>query len=74
MAYKITIPYKEYSTWQCFVDWASDFPRLGCFQDHFNNTYLGITCEVIYNPSVVRRDIDFTFESEQHYHWFLLQQ
>ena len=75
--YSIDIPGTEYRQWRVWFDWReSDKPIVGLGTDRF-----GTFCMERY-PEVLGMDGDrmlfplyrrFVFESESHYHWFLLR-
>jgi hypothetical protein len=73
MTFKIQIPQKEYSTWSSYFEW---YNGVGCeFTDWCGSRFP----EIIYISDLeVSKPIGlyriFKFKSEEHYHWFLLQQ
>lgn len=67
MSYTIKVHQSVYWEWKSFVEW--DAARC-VYNLHLKQCYAGfISCLFCDGDSRT-----FEFESEQHYHWFLLQQ
>ena len=67
MTFKIDVPFKTYAIWNC---WGANPPNGVLISD--------ATCVITPVNSPTHGEVNwfrtFTFESEEHYHWFLLQQ
>jgi hypothetical protein len=75
MTFRIEIKQSEFCKWPIY---HSDWQALGInmLNNGFNVMLKQVYPEIIdieYVPDVMAFDRYFTFESEEHYHWFLLK-
>lgn len=69
MTYEIAITRERYREWKSFSEWDN---AAMSYNEYLRKQYPDsvISCSIF----SVDHDRTFTFKSEQHYHWFLLQQ
>jgi hypothetical protein len=67
--FSVVIPTNVYEHWDSYIEWR-DNSTVATFFDWIVTR----DCDVLSVKFVEPWNIEFTFESEEHYHWFLLRQ
>ena len=67
--FSVVIPTDVYEHWECYIEWR-DYSTVATFFDWIVTR----DCGVLSVKFVKLWDVEFTFESEEHYNWFLLRQ
>lgn len=73
MTYKIDINDRTYRNWYAYTLWHTTDSYRHSYVQFLKETYpdiLGISNGRVYNHGMYRT---FEFQSEQHYHWFLMK-
>ncbi len=73
MNYEIILPSNIYRAWDSFKEYTNVADMLS-FKDFIMENYPECVSVAYTIPSPRLLDMTFTFESEAHYTWFLLQQ
>jgi hypothetical protein len=71
--YEVIVPFEEFSKWQLYKGWLNEPYRI-TWLDYIHRECTGVSCEwELAFDLMMTGKLVLTFESEQHYHWFLLK-
>jgi hypothetical protein len=74
MFFKVKIYRVQFITWKSWKTWEADRRTNDWKIIHWFGQYCVKHYPICLSADAVLGDVEFTFESEAHYHWFLLQQ
>ena len=75
MTFKIDIPQKEYANWTIYRNWTTVYePFIDWFVTNSPDIISVSDLEIEEHKLALGLHRQFEFQSEEHYHWFLLQQ
>ena len=74
MTFYIDIELDEYKNWQMYKSWQEDRDYEWLFTSYITQYCHDVLTAKIAKIPVAYGKMSLEFESEEHYHWFLLQQ